>query len=375
MNIGIDANEANVDNLVGVSVYTLSLLKEFQKKSCKDLIFSVYLRKKPKKHLPEQTRFFKYKIVKGSILWSRFFLPLQLAKEKFSSKLDMFFSPAHYSPKYSFTPLVVAIHDLSYFYFPKEFLKKDLYKLKNWTKESIQKAEKIIAVSKTTKNDILRFYQIPENKIKVVYNGFAPPPAPKRKKLPFNLKPKSYFLFVSTIQPRKNIKNLLIAFEIFKKKTKSDLKLVIAGKKGWLWQPIMEVFEKIKFKDEIVFTDYLEEETKNLLFSQAFAFVHPSFYEGFGLPLLEAFYWRIPVVSSFSSALPEIAEDAAVYFNPKNPEEMADKMLKLYSSPTLRKRLIKKGSSRLKIFSWKKTAEETIQVFYEAIQKNQNLYL
>ncbi len=361
MHIAVDGNEANVENLVGVSVYTLKLLQQFQKKADKNLRFTVFLREKPKPHLPEPTEFFRYKFVWGPFLWSRIFLPFALLKAKLAGGFDVFFAPAHYSPKFIFTKLVVAIHDLSHFHFPKEFLKKDLYKLKNWTKESVEKAEKIIAVSKTTKKDLIKFYNLPDEKIKVIYNGWEKTQV-KPKKTKINLKPKKYCLFVSTIQPRKNIARLAQAFDKFKKQTRSDLRLVIAGKKGWLWKDIFRQIEKLENKDQIIFTGYVDDAELAWLYKNALFFIHPSLYEGFGLPVLEAFSWGLPTACSFTGSLPEIAGEASIYFNPLDIDDMADKIRKLWEDGNLRERLSRQGKQRLKDFSWKKCGQETLEV-------------
>jgi len=149
MLIAIDGNEANIKEKVGVSVYALKLLEYFKKKTNNDLRFIIFLKNKPGCDLPCENRYFRYEVVSGNFFWSQFFLPLHLLQKNFrQNKIDVFFSPAHYSPRFCLAPTVVTIHDLSYFYYPEEFLKNDLYKLKNWTKYSVLQAKKIIAVSK-----------------------------------------------------------------------------------------------------------------------------------------------------------------------------------------------------------------------------------
>ncbi len=361
MIIGVDANEANVKNLVGVSVYTLKLLEFFKKSANERLKFLIYLKKPPLKHLPKENKFFKYKVVKGP-LWSQITLPLYFAKEVFQKeKPQVFFSPAHYAPRFCPYKTVVAIHDLSYFHFPNEFLKKDLYKLKNWTKYSVEKAVKIIAVSKTTKKDLIKFYNLPEEKVIVIYNGWERKKI-KPKKPSFKLKPKTFALFVSTIQPRKNIVRLATAFDKFKKETNSDLKLVIAGKKGWLWKQIFYEIENLENKKDIVFTGYVNESELAWLYKNALFFLHPSLYEGFGLPVLEAFSWNLPVACSFAGSLPEVANEASLYFDPLNIEDIADKIKKLWEDKALREKLKKQGKERLKNFSWEKCGKETLEV-------------
>jgi hypothetical protein len=143
MIIGVDGNEANVEKRVGVSVYTLNLLQYFKKQSNEYLRFVIYFKNPPLSDLPNQNDYFQYKVIKGRMFWSQIFLPFELYKNK---QVDVFFSPAHYIPRFCPVPTVVTIHDLAYLYFENDFLKKDLYQLKNWTKYSVNKAKKIIAV-------------------------------------------------------------------------------------------------------------------------------------------------------------------------------------------------------------------------------------
>lgn len=374
MIIGIDGNEANVEKSVGVSVYTQNLLYWFQKWSNKHTQFKVFLRQKPLPTLPKQTDYFKYQVVKGNFLWSQLFLPLNLY---FLNKIDIFFSPAHYTPRFCSSPLIVTIHDLSYFYYPEEFLKKDLYQLKNWTKYSVEKAKKVIAVSKTTKKDLMKWYNLPEEKIEVIYNGFE---KLKIKNLGFDLpdgrqdknlklKIKNYLLFVGTLQPRKNLLVLIDAFDKFVK-TNKDFKLIITGKKGWLYEKIFQKVKDLKLEKKIVFTDHVSDDKLTWLYKNAFCLIMPSLYEGFGIPLLEAMSNNCPVISSFSSSLPEIGGDACLYFDPQDSDDLLDKINQLITNEQLRNDLVQKGKERVRLFSWKKSAEETLKVIKSAYDQN-----
>ncbi|GIW64802.1 MAG: glycosyl transferase family 1 [Patescibacteria group bacterium] len=362
MIIGIDGNEANVEKKVGVSTYTLNLLYYFKKKADKNTRFFVYL-KKPANNLPEPSKYFQYKIVKGSFLWSQIFLPLYLRKHK---EIDVLFSPAHYIPRFLNIPSVVTIHDLSYLYYPQDFLKKDLYQLKNWTEYSLKKAKKIIAVSKTTKKDIIKNYSIPEEKITVIYNGFE-------KNIKYQIKDvknkkikNPYILYVGTLQPRKNIETLIKAFEKFKH-FYPEFKLTIAGKKGWLYEKIFELVKDLGLENDIYFTDYVTDIQLIFLYKNAFCFVLPSFYEGFGIPILEAMSYSCPVIASFASSLPEVGGDACLYFDPENVFDLVEKLKLLKEDKKLAKDLIKKGYQRIKQFSWKKCADETLEVIKGSI--------
>jgi len=363
MIIGVDGNEANVEKKVGVSVYTLKLLEYFQKKAHSQLRFKIFLKNLPLADLPPTNDFFQYEIVRGNFLWSQIFLPFKLWQNQFTkNKIQVFFSPAHYAPRYSPCPIVTTIHDLSYFRFPQEFLKKDLYQLKNWTKYSVEKSQKIICVSQTTKKDLMKFYNTPEEKITVIYNGFE-------KNLVSSLDSardyveagNKYILFVGTLQPRKNISTLIKAFGLFQQKY-PDFKLVIVGKKGWLYENILNEIATTDFKDKIILTNFVSDAELINYYKNAFCYVLPSFYEGFGIPVLEAMNYNCPVICSYTSSLPEIAGDAALYFDPESLQELAEKLFLLKENKEIKKELIKKGKERLRKFSWEKCGEETLKI-------------
>ena len=362
MVIGVDGNEANVQNKVGVSVYTLNLLNYFKKNSDRFTRFKIFLKEKPLPQLPSPSKYFSYEVVSGKFFWSQIFLPLRL----FKKDADVFFSPAHYGPRFCPMPLVVTIHDLSYIYYPDEFLKKDLYKLRNWTKYTVLKAKKIIAVSQSTKNDLIKIYKISPQKIKVIYNGFNQYKGIKASALKEKKLQKPYILYIGTLQPRKNLINLIQAFYKFNQ-IYPQFKLIIAGKKGWLYQKIFEEVENLGIEDKVFFTDYVTDHQLVYLYQNAFCLVMPSFYEGFGLPVLEAMNFRCPVIASFSSSLPEVGGDACLYFNPQDVNNLTEKLMKLKSDILLRKKLINKGRERIKLFSWDKCGQETLQILKEVV--------
>ncbi|MGB9707244.1 MAG: glycosyltransferase family 4 protein [Microgenomates group bacterium] len=368
MLIAIDGNEANVGQRVGVSVYTLNLLKYFQKNANQETNFLIFLRNKPLADLPKENLFFRYQVIPAKILWSQVFLPFHLF---FKKNIDVFFAPAHYSPRFLKIPLVVTVHDLSYFYYPNEFLKTDLYKLSHWTQYSVKKAKKIIAVSETTKKDLITFYDLPEDKIEVIYNGYEKKVKTQKSKTKnclknFKIDPYKYILYVGTIQPRKNTEALIRAFFKFKKDY-PDFKLVVTGKKGWLYQEIFEIVKELKLEKEIVFTGYVDDKTLVILYQNAFCFVMPSLYEGFCLPLLEAMSNDCPVICSSAPSLPEIGADACLYFDPKNIDELYNQLTALKNDYQLKKELIEKGKERVKSFSWENCAQETLTILKNAV--------
>jgi glycosyltransferase involved in cell wall biosynthesis len=364
MIIGIDGNEANVPMKVGVSVYALNLLYYFKKQADSGTQFRVFLRSKPSDDLPSANKYFSYEIVRGQFFWSQVFLPLRLYMKR---DVDVFFSPAHYAPRFCPVPTVVTIHDLSYIYFPGDFLKKDLYQLQNWTHYSIHKAKKIIAVSKTTKNDLTKAYQIPDDMIEVVYNGYEKNRVIQEEKFKIHHTNKPYILYVGTLQPRKNITTLIEAFSKFKD-LYPDFKLIIAGKKGWLFDSIFDLVGELGLHNDVYFTDYVTDHQLTFLYKNAFCFVLPSLYEGFGIPILEAMSLGCPVISSFASSLPEIGGDACLYFDPQNVDDLVDKLDSFKKDEKMKNSFIQKGKRRVKEFSWKRCGEQTLAVIRNAVQ-------
>ncbi|MCL4374442.1 glycosyltransferase family 4 protein [Patescibacteria group bacterium] len=361
MIIGVDGNEANVKQRVGVSVYTLKLLEYFRKKADANIKWRVFLRRPPLSHLPRPNRYFSYQVVSGSRLWLPVFLPLHLNLHR---DIDRFFAPAHYSPALLPVPLITTIHDLAFFYYPNEFLGQDLYKLKHWTAASVRRSRRVIAVSKTTKKDLLRFYHLPEDRIRVVYNGFEKNPVPRRTSQDAIPRPPNrypYLLYVGTLQPRKNIETLIQAFAAIKH-LYPHLQLYIVGKKGWQYEKVFSEIERLGIEDRVFVSGFVSDPQLAALYQNATCLVMPSFYEGFGLPVLEAMSFRCPVVSSFAASLPEVGADACLYFDPHSSSDLQEKLTMLMTDSQLRQELVRKGEQHIKQFSWNKCGEETFRV-------------
>jgi len=362
MIIGVDGNEANVPHRVGVSVYTFELLKYFQKNADEKQGFIIYLRQTPLVDLPKETPHFSYRVVKPDFMWSQLSLPLDLYLGK---RPDVFFSPAHYSPRISPVPTVVTIHDLAYKFFPEEFLAGDLYKLNKWTEYSVKKASKVICVSNHTKKDLLKLYPAVANKTTVVLNGYRSQMSVKSIRSIKSEVIKPYILFVGTIQPRKNITTLIDAFEEFSK-LHDNIELKIVGKKGWKYADTMRKIESSPATDKIKYLGFVGDEELSALYGSAYATVLPSFYEGFGLPVLEAMSHGSPVIVSDKSSLPEVTGDAALLCDPNDSGSIV-KSLERLQDDSLRASLIKQSKTQLKQFSWKKCGEETLKVIKSAI--------
>ena len=370
MLIGIDGNEANVDNRVGVGQYAYNLLLNLYKLDKKNK-YIIYLKEEPNSDLPKEKANWQYKIIKPKKLWSRFALPLHFLI--FGKKLDLFFSPNHYSPLFCPCPIIPTIHDLGYLKFKKQFTRKDLHQLVNWTKQSLKKAAHIIAVSNFSKNELIKTYQIDPNKINIAYNGVSSPPklTSKQEKAvlkKFKLKENNYLLYLGTLKPNKNIPFLIKSFSLFYKKEliksnyQKNFKLVIAGKKGWLFKEIFSTVKKEKMIDHIVFTDYINDTQKWSLYKNAIATLLPSTYEGFGIPAIESMKIGTPVIASNIPPLKEILEDTAIFIDPHNQEDFCHKMTRI-TNPKTRQEYSQLGRKQANKFTWQNTAKSVLKTF------------
>lgn len=377
MIVGIDGNEANVEKRLGVGEITYQLLVQFSsaKLKAKNVKYVIYLKNKPFAGMPEESEDWNYRVIKPGKLWTQWRLPLDLFMH--NPRPDVFFTPTHYAPRFCPVPSVISIMDLAYVYFPELFKKRDLYKLNNWTKYSVRNATKIIAISSSTKNDIIKEYKVDPNKVEVVYPGIKlqnmKSPQNKSKEQLFDkykIK-RNFILFVGTLQPRKNISSLIEAFSRIKKQESriKNLELVIIGKKGWMYEEILNKPEELGIEDSVRFLDFVPDEDLGFFYENAICYVLPSLYEGFGLPVLEAMGYGCPVITSNISSLPEAGGDAAMYADPKNPDEIAEKISLLMENNELRQELIQKGFAQVKKFSWEKAARETLRVLEEVGNK------
>jgi glycosyltransferase involved in cell wall biosynthesis len=366
MIIGIDGNEANIQNRVGVGQYAFNLLQKISSLDKKNK-YIIYLKNPPFPDLPGQSPNWQYRVFGPKKLWTRFALPLRLFTQK--EKLNLFFSPSHYTPKICPCPIVLTIHDLGYLQYQDQFTQKDLYQLIHWTKESLKKAAQIVTVSNFSKNEIEKIYKIDPKKITVVYNGVDTPPKidlkTQQKILSdYNLKSKNYYLYLGTLKPNKNIPFLIKSFSQFLKKTKKTDTLVIAGKKGWLFNEIFDCVKKEGIEKNIVFTDYVSETQKWVLNQNAKSLILPSFYEGFGIPVIETMKVNTPVISSNIAPLQEVIETNGFYFNPTNQDELVDQLIKFEKiNPSDLKKITDKAKIRADFFSWENTAKSVLQVF------------
>ena len=256
-------------------------------------------------------------------------------------------------------PYVLVVHDLSFEHFPEFFsLKRRLWHKAINPRKLVQGAYHVIAVSENTGRDIIDIYDVSEDKVRVVYPGInSPPTNGVNIHNKYNL-PQSYFLYLGTLEPRKNVEGIIQAFEMLDQKIEIDL--VIAGRPGWLYEGIYRTVAQSPVGSRIHCIGPIAEEDKAALYTGAVCFVYPSFYEGFGFPPLEAASYGVPVIASASSSLPEVIGDAALLVDPTNVGDLAYAMERVITDATLRDELTAKGRIVAARFSWERCAREVL---------------
>jgi glycosyltransferase involved in cell wall biosynthesis len=276
---------------------------------------------------------------------------------------DLFLSPDGYLPLSSKTTSLAVIHDLSFEHYPKDFSWLVSKYYRHFFPKFARKADRIVTVSEFSKQDIINTYKIPSHKIDVVHNGvntefrpFTSENQIKIRALYSNGFP--YFLFVGSLHPRKNIARLFTAFDQFKSQTDSDVKLVIVGARYRWSSEIKMSFDNMKHKEDVIFTGRLPETELPGIMASAFALVYVPYFEGFGIPILEAMKSGVPVITSNLTSMPEVSGDAAINVDPFSVESISSAMVKIEKDKKLREELIIKGKDRASKFSWDKAAEE-----------------
>ena len=264
---------------------------------------------------------------------------------------------------------VMTIHDLTCIKYPN-YIHSVVKTYANRIKHCLKWTDLVIAVSESSKRDIVNYLAVEPERIHVTpqasrysSNYLSTERANQlQNECSYDFS-KPYLLFVSTIEPRKNINSLIQAFNLLKETHNLEHQLVLIGHKGWLYQSIFDSIENSPWKHHIHYLGYLSDELVALFYSKADVFVYPSYYEGFGLPVLEAMTLGTPVITSNTSSLPEVAGDAAILIDPNNLEQLAEAILQVVSDSQVRQKLVHKGKERAKLFSWERTAKETINAY------------
>lgn len=356
MRIGIEAERANCLQKTGVEHYAKQVIQHIASIDSKNE-YVLYLRTKPEEWFFSLPKNFTVKVIPFPIFWTQ----IRISFEMFLNPVDVLFIPASALPLWHPKKTVVTIHDLAWKLYPETFTWFTRTYLEWSTKFALQNASSVIAVSESTKYDLKRFYGIDDDKVTVIHHGyteFFPKPQDLSKEYDFVY---PYVLFLSTLQPRKNLEGLIDAFAQVKiENPELKHKLIVVGKPGWKFESILK---KIKeHQDFVLYKNHVPEREKWGLLQKADLLVLPSFYEGFGMQILEAFEAGVPVAVSNVSSMPEVAGDAAIYFDPKNIQDMKQSIKNVLFDKSLADSLREKGFARLKNFSWGTCARMTLSV-------------
>lgn len=291
-------------------------------------------------------------------LWFDWTLPYVLRKYK----IDVFLSPDGYCSLRTPVPTCLVIHDLAFEHYPEHFKLSHKHYWKFFQPRFARKAKRIVTVSEFSRQDIISHYGIEEAKIDIACNGAHDAYRPLRWDEKEAVKKKyadgcEYFVFAGALHPRKNIVNLLKAFVAFKKMQRSDMKLVIVGRFGWKYDEVLEMKENMPFKDDVKWVGYMDVDELSQVTGAAYAMVYPSYFEGFGIPILEALKCDVPAIVSNTSSMPEVAGDAGLLVDPNDAEDIAAKMEQLYKDENLRTKLIAAAPAQVNKFTWDKAAD------------------
>ena len=370
MKIWIDGFEANQPQRLGSGQIAFELLCNLEKIDRKN-IYTVLIAGKLLDDLPKERAGWVYKEIKFNKFKTYLAIPLALFTSK--NKPDIFFSPTHYGPFFAPCKRIILIFDLAFLKFKDMFKPRDLHQLILWTKISVKKASHIITISNNSKKDIQRAYGVKKGKITVAYPGYD---KEKFKSQISNVKIEEikkkygieggYIIYIGTIQPRKNLVRLI---ETFSRIENNDLKLVIVGKtkgfgrQAWMFEETLNAPKKFGVEEKVIFTGFAPTEDLPYLLSGSKAYILPSLYEGFGIPVLEAMASGVPVLLSSVSSLPEVAGKAGIYFDPNSTTQIEHAIRLIISDSKIRQKYSKLGLAQVRKFSWKKMAREVLKTF------------
>lgn len=382
MKVGIELQPC-LKNKSGIGIYTYELMKRLQEHKeielCGD-VFNFMNRNNIEPDLSglhfkmQVCKVFPYGVYRR--IWNYVPIPYRILfnREVEITHFFNFIVPPRIKGK-----VINTIHDMTYILYPETMDQRNLKRIKDDIQYSVDRSDRIITVSESSKRDIIKYLGVEEEKIKIIYPGvdyekFSRYPTAaeiKGVKEKYNL-PDEYVLYMGTLEPRKNIPSIIEAFYQLKQQDDPQvqaLKLVLAGKKGWLFESIFKKVQELGIEDDVVFTDYVAEEDKTVIYNQARIFVFPSLYEGFGIPVLEAMAASIPVITSNVSSLPEVAGNAGILVEPMDVSAIAQGMYKLLKDKGYCKEIVKKGHEQAEKFNWNKSADSLINIYLDLMQE------
>jgi glycosyltransferase involved in cell wall biosynthesis len=373
LRIAIDARSLEESSRTGVARYLSSILREmallepqnhylllFQNRVVEDAVLSQACFEKQLVKVPLPPR--------KKVPWEQVWLPRHLR----SLKADLLFSPSYSTPVLSPVKTVVTIHDITYEVNPKWFHPKERLKMRILTRIAASRANHIIAVSEATKKDLVNHYGVNPEKISVIHEASGDEFVSlsvdeKRIREKYQLKGE-FFLFVGSFFSRRNLPVLVEAFQNVAKGNSNAELLLIGQDRSYPPLGLDKLLAKKSLGERVKWVEYVPEADLVSLYNLAAAFVYPSSYEGFGLPVLEAMSCGTPVITGAASSLPEVVGDAGILVDPTDSKELALAMLQVLENISLRQELIKRGLERAKLFSWRRAAQETLEVFRKVIR-------
>ena len=369
-----------LSKLTGIGKYTFELCKRITKlglNSDIDYFYGYYSKKLYMMNIPPSGRIVKQ--IKGYL--SRFYLVKKMTREsllfvsRFSHRsFDLYWEPnivplEHLRSKH----LITTIHDFSFQHYPECLPKENKEYLQRYFWKNINKSDRIVTGSHYIKNEIIDLLHYDAAKIKVIYHGVDHDNFKtydhsllSKFKTAYNL-PEKFILFVGSIEPRKNLKNVLMGYNSLPEAFKKECKFVLAGFSGWKNAEVMDIIRRER--DNIVYLGYLSNLELAYLYNLASAFIYASLYEGFGIPPLEAMACGTPVIVSRSSSLPEVCGDAVHYVDPLRVDSISDGMYKVFSDSAMRENLVQRGFVRAKTFTWDKSAQSHLSLFNEVLHQ------
>lgn len=356
MHLVIDASRTTIPRMTGTEYYARELTKhliELNRESAKPHQITLYFRDQPADDLFPKSGMVNQKVIPFPRLWTH----LRFAAQLWRERPDVTFVPAHTLPLVFPGRAVVTVHDLGYKYFPDAHPPLQRTYLDVTTRYSARGAKIILADSEATAADLIHFYGTPKDKIHVVYPGITAPAIsdPELARRKYGL-PEQYFLFIGTLQPRKNIANLVQAFARWRSAhPDDDTGLVLAGGKGWLFDP-----QWVAGVPNVYLPGFVDDADKGALYAGATALVFPSLYEGFGFPVLEAMSCSTPVIASNTSSLPELVGDGGLQVDPLDVELIAAAMGRVSTDEGLRQHLRELGYRQAAQFTWERAAKQTL---------------
>jgi len=395
MIIGIDASRANEKQKTGTEWYSYYLIQEIKKIAPPEMEFVLYSKETLSNGLENLPENFKSKVLRWppKFLWTQ----IRLSWEMIWHKPDILFVPAHTIPLIHPKKTVTILHDIGFEKYPELYSQKfigykqsffrgiiwllikiiTLGKYSNTELDyhrfsarfALKHAQKIITVSQFSKNEIINIYKVNPGHVVVItpgYNSRYKQHASQDKRgeeilNKYRIK-KSYFLSIGRLEEKKNTAGIVEAFALFKKKDENDYQLVLAGKPGYNFNRVEEVIKKYYLEKDVLMTGFVYDEDLPFLMQHACLFLMPSFYEGFGLPIIEAMACGIPVVTSNIASMKEIAEKSGFLVNPYNTREIADAMDRLTKDVNLRNKLIENGLKKACQYNWQDCATQTLKV-------------